>query len=305
MSAPALADYEDKLRQTPFVKGLPERVADQIVAILKQIAPGREVESGEVLFRKGKEDENVGILLLDGSVDIDMGDNAPMREEAPELFGEMLQLDEKKRRTATVRVVEKAVVFEFSWHNFVTMALHALGYEDQLRLREVLTAQAGVRFKELAEHAGPDRRQFRNTLQDLALIQELPEEWRSDVIDSFLAVADVTALSAGDVLYKKGAADENTGALLAQGAARIDRVDGESKDLRAPDLLGELMQYTDDQVRTATVTATEDAVLLAFPWDDFVSHAKTTLNSQQQGQLKTAFQKLVDERLEFIERLGE
>ena len=66
-----------------------------------------------------------------------------------------------------------------------------------------------------------DLSEFAPKVGDIPMLQSLPQKVRENVTHILLKVATRTDLGKGDVLYRKGAEDKNTGALLCTSADLI------------------------------------------------------------------------------------
>lgn len=139
---------------------------------------------------------------------------------------------------------------------------------------------------------------------EIPILQALPEELRESVAKVFLETSLETVLVEGEVLYSKGAEDANTGALLVSGSVRVDGGGDSTITVGAPELLGEMQQYDSAGQRAATVTATEESVVLEFAWHDFIVLAMDTLNKGEQVKLREAISEHVGIRLKELSDLA-
>ena len=115
-----------------------------------------------------------------------------------------------------------------------------------------------------------DPGQYEDMVSQIAMLQELDAATRGLVCQILLSSTKAYTLAKGEVLYEMGAEDENTGAILVKGAMKVEVENDESIRVRAPELLGEMQQLSESGQRTATVSATEESVVLEFAWHDFV-----------------------------------
>lgn len=147
----AVDQYRDRIFEIPMLQVLPSALRRWLCDILVGISSERTAEAGDVVYEKGSEDENTGAILIEGAVEVRGDPSHTFQVTAPNIIGEMQQLDEYGQRTATVTVTEKAVLLEFSWGDFVrTLSERAvISQRDRAKIKEVFTACAGDRLKEL------------------------------------------------------------------------------------------------------------------------------------------------------------
>lgn len=76
--------------------------------------------------------------------------------KAPELFGEMRQMNEKGQRVATVCANEPSTILRFSWHNFigVLLKISSISPEQRKELRRALNEIGNDRLQELFDSKG-------------------------------------------------------------------------------------------------------------------------------------------------------
>ena len=149
----AVDHFRDRVSEMPVLQALPSDLRRRLGEILVDISSERTLEAGDVVYEKGSEDENTGAILIKGAFEI-LGDpDHKFQVSAPNIVGEMQQLNQFGQRTATVSVTEKAVLLEFSWHDFVqTLSDHAvITQDDRAKIKEAFTACAGDRLRELTE----------------------------------------------------------------------------------------------------------------------------------------------------------
>jgi CRP-like cAMP-binding protein len=112
---------------------------------------------------------------------------------------------------------------------------------------------------------------YRKRILDVPSIHDLPPELKSRVAMVLLWISHEEDVAAGETIYSQGAQDEDTGCVLLRGSVTIT-VEGDNlKQCTAPEILGEMKQFTQENERTATVRADEDATILNFYWQDLVA----------------------------------
>lgn len=138
---------------------------------------------------------------------------------------------------------------------------------------------------------------YRKQILDVPSIHALPPELKSRVAMILLWIAHEAEVPSGEVIYSQGAEDEDTGCVLVSGSVQIS-VEGETlKECAAPEILGEMKQFTEVNQRTATVRATEDASILTFYWHDLVLLSETIFSNEDQLSIRDVITKLAGRRL--------
>jgi len=148
---PDLSQFQRELKRLPFIIELPEALRTRVPRLFEEVASGKVFADGETLYNRGSQDKSAGALLVTGSVEIDRGMGDPIIRRAPELFGEMMLLDENSRRMATLTALEESIVFEFTWDDLMEIAAKELTSDQMLDLKYGLVKYAGARFDDLDE----------------------------------------------------------------------------------------------------------------------------------------------------------
>lgn len=144
-------NYLGELGHLPFLLELPSTFRGRVREFFKQVSSEKTYAKGDTLYSEGDQDMSTGALLVKGSVEIHRGDGPPIARKAPELFGEMMLLDENDRRTATLTISEESIVYEFKWDDLMAKAKDELSDDQILDLKYALVKYAGSRFDELDE----------------------------------------------------------------------------------------------------------------------------------------------------------
>lgn len=140
-----LSEYRKKLLLLPFIAELPEPLRARVAMCLMWIGQPAQFAVGDAIFVQGEEDENIGCVLLQGEVEVLRDSLEAIRVPAPNLLGEMQQLEPTAQRTATVQVTIEAQTLLFSWHDFVAHSGVLLNTDEQVVLRDVVRAAAARR----------------------------------------------------------------------------------------------------------------------------------------------------------------
>lgn len=146
-----MSDYTSKIESVPLLKGLSDGIRNNASLILGAISDECTMAKGETLYREGEDGDNTGSILVTGSVEVTHGDSEPMIVNAPDILGEMQQLNDTGQRLATVRIHEPATLLTFSWHNFVGLIMTSgrVPKDQQDELREAMNASGVSRVQQL------------------------------------------------------------------------------------------------------------------------------------------------------------
>ena len=149
----AVDRFRDRISEIPVFQMLPSDLRLRLSDILVGVSSERNLEVGGVVYEKGTEDENTGAILIEGALEVRGEPGQTFQVSAPNIVGEMQQLNEFGQRTATVSVTEEAVLLDFSWHDFVrALKEHAVITEsERAQVKEAFKAYAGDRLKELTD----------------------------------------------------------------------------------------------------------------------------------------------------------
>lgn len=134
-----------------MLQSLDDRNAEVACAVFLEIAKEKTLQDAETLYEKGSEDANTGALLVEGTVAVKAAADRTIELEAPDILGEMQQFEPTAVRVATVKAVGHCTILEFSWHDFVNVAMELLPKERQLGLREAITEYVENRLQQLVE----------------------------------------------------------------------------------------------------------------------------------------------------------
>jgi len=144
---------------------------------------------------------------------------------------------------------------------------------------------------------------MRSQILAVPLIQSLPEGMRNRLGMILLWIAEPRELAAGETLFAEGAQDTNQGCLLISGKAEIEKEASRLTTVEAPVLLGELQQFTADEVRTATVRIVEAGLVLFFDWPTLADMAARVFSPTETGKLKDSLAEFAADRFESLSDL--
>ena len=131
---------------------------------------------------------------------------------------------------------------------------------------------------------------YRAAVTNLAFMKELPGELREKVAAVFDEVGVLRAAPKGMAWLRQGEHTPDKGYLLLQGTAAIRKMEHPEFSCEAPELLGEIMQFDPRHLRSATVSAATDCVLLRFMWPSFWEACEDHLTQDECSTVKTAIE---------------
>lgn len=123
--------------------------------------------------------------------------------------------------------------------------------------------------------------ELRRSILETPFVRGLPRAMRERFAMTLLWVSEWRTAPVGEVVYIEGKRDENTGAFILSGSVRVAREGEEDEIVEAPNLLGEIMQFTARQARTATVTVLSESTVLTFHWDGLGRTAATVFSEEE------------------------
>ena len=141
---------KDKVRQaivgmrvlSPLKTDLRSKIAD----ILLDIGVPQRVAVRTTLFRAGDLTNDVGVLVVSGELDVEKEGQPPITAYAPDLIGEMAQLNPTRQRTATVTAATELEVLRFNWPAFTSSARSRLTDEEINAFTAALQEHAWAHF---------------------------------------------------------------------------------------------------------------------------------------------------------------
>ena len=135
-----------------------------------------------------------------------------------------------------------------------------------------------------------DSSEVDSVLREMKFMQRLPEGLRGNVAVILQEVSELRSVPEGAAWVREGEQTQNKGYILVKGAVAIQKTGAPEHLESAPELLGEIMQFNPVQLRTATVVATEDCVVMRFFWDDFWAKIKDSLSEGDEETVKAAIE---------------
>lgn len=135
-----------------------------------------------------------------------------------------------------------------------------------------------------------------DTLRKLPLLQSFSEDAKTRVAAVILRVSTIENVADGEPLIKQRTLGGHDGYVLLQGEVVVEKEASGPIVVKAPALLGEMLQFNPRAQRTATVRAHGHAATLRFSWEEFYSQARQILPESEQSLLMEAIERGVWER---------
>ena len=135
MSQPALA---------PLNTGQRSNIADILIEIGKPV----RIPADSMLFRSGDPSDDQGYILVEGEITVVKEGHPELTAYAPDIIGEMAQLNPTRQRTATVTAATDVQAIGFAWRDFVRTASTRLSEADLKAFTEALQEHAWRHFTE-------------------------------------------------------------------------------------------------------------------------------------------------------------
>ena len=112
-------------------------------------------------------------------------------------------------------------------------------------------------------------RDYRDKISALGFMNELTHQLRQDTVEVLIQVGKLRRVPKGGIWIREGEHSANKGYILLKGKVCIQKSDHPDLECETPELLGEMMQFNPAHLRTATVKAVTDCIVMRFIWDDF------------------------------------
>lgn len=129
---------------SPLNTALRARIAN----IFLDISAPQRVAPRTTLFRAGDVSNDMGLVLLEGEITVEKDGNPSVTAYAPDLIGEMAQLNPSRTRTATVVAATELKVLRFAWRKFNDAALSKLSEAELKSVTDALQSHAWRHFTE-------------------------------------------------------------------------------------------------------------------------------------------------------------
>jgi CRP-like cAMP-binding protein len=119
-----------------------------IADILLEVGKPLRVAANRTLFQRGDPSDDQAYLLIEGEITVEKEGNPGLTAYAPDLIGEMAQMNPARQRTATVTAATDLRVVRFSWGDFIKAASARLTEADLNAFTTALQDHAWRHFTE-------------------------------------------------------------------------------------------------------------------------------------------------------------
>jgi CRP-like cAMP-binding protein len=130
------------------------------------------------------------------------------------------------------------------------------------------------------------------TILQISFLRTLPEQLRHQVAGILEETGELRQVPKSAAWLREHEQGKNLGYLLLKGQAKVEKTDAPEIICRAPELLGEMMQFNPAHERTASVTALEDCVVMQFSWDAFWEALQAKCPEADQKKVRSALEEV-------------
>lgn len=127
-------------------------------------------------------------------------------------------------------------------------------------------------------------------IKKISFMHDLKPEGREKLATILSVLGPVKTLPAKTVLFRKGDKADNRGVILLEGQIDVEKDDAPEITADAPQLLGEMSQFSPNKIRTATVTAATELHVIEFKWSDLKTRAQENLSTNELNDLFSALE---------------
>lgn len=121
----------------------------------------------------------------------------------------------------------------------------------------------------------------RVNIRALRIMKDLDEGLQEKLADLFQSIGIPRTVPAGGVFIHEREHVDNKGYILLEGRVLVRKEGFQDVVCKAPELIGEIMQFNPAGVRTATCAGAVDSVVLRFMWDEFWERAEKALTEEE------------------------
>jgi CRP-like cAMP-binding protein len=118
----------------------------KVAELLVENGLPQTVPPNTVLFQAGDNSDDQGIVLIQGELSVEKEGNPGITAYAPDLLGEMAQLNPTRQRTATVTALTELSVLRFKWPAFTAAAQQTLTEDEVNAFTDALQQSAWTHF---------------------------------------------------------------------------------------------------------------------------------------------------------------
>jgi len=131
-----------------------------------------------------------------------------------------------------------------------------------------------------------DMDEVRAKLLSLRIMKGMSPELSEKVADLLQSISVPRVVPAGGVFIHQGEHVDNKGYILLQGAVLVRKEGFPDVTCKAPELIGEIMQFNPAGVRTATCAGAVESVVLRFLWDEFWQKCEASFSPEDNAHIR-------------------
>lgn len=131
-----------------------------------------------------------------------------------------------------------------------------------------------------------DMDEVRVKIRGLRIMKGLDDPLVEKLIDLFQSISAPRVVPAGGVFIHEREHVDNKGYILLKGVVLIRKTGFPDVTCKAPELIGEIMQFNPAGVRTATCAGAVESIVLRFKWDEFWEKAEQILSADELAKVK-------------------
>lgn len=131
-----------------------------------------------------------------------------------------------------------------------------------------------------------DMDEVRTKIGSLRIMRGLDDALKDKLTDLLQSISVPRVVPAGGVFIHEREHVDNKGYILLQGAVLVRKEGFPDITCKAPELIGEIMQFNPAGVRTATCAGAVESIVLRFMWDEFWTRAEQALTPGEIARLK-------------------
>ena len=131
---------------------------------------------------------------------------------------------------------------------------------------------------------------IRKQILRISLFDGLPELLGMHAVNVLSRICSASTMRKQTILFTEGEAVSDVGYILLRGEVLVGKKGSPDLTVAAPELLGEMKQFSPVGQRTATVEASTEIEVLEFKWSDFHKDVAEHLDEGQQKKLAQAIE---------------
>ena len=135
-----------------------------------------------------------------------------------------------------------------------------------------------------------DMDEIRAKIKSLRIMHGSDDGLQDKLVDLLQSISVPRVVPAGGVFIHEREHVDNKGYILLQGAVLVRKEGHPDLTCKAPELIGEIMQFNPAGVRTATCAGAVESIVLRFMWDEFWTRAESALAPEEMALVKESLE---------------